>query len=447
MLATLFGLILICIMPPLQTPDETAHFLRIYEISELKFVPTQHNGVTGSYLPTSIATMIKTVNPNSSINFHPNVKYNLHATKAAMKIPLAPTQRSFYDTSATASYSPVGYLPQALAVLIGRLLHFSPIFLVYLSRIAILVSWIGMVCFSIKLIPYRKWTLATIALIPMMVAQSMSLGVDVLSIGASLLFLVLVLYTSRKETISRKLLIALILASVLMVLSKQIAILFIPLVFLIDKNKFRTPRKALIVKSLMILIPLLFLLIWMHTSAHVSQTVTQAANHQSSSGQVSFLLHKPFHIFKVMFDTFFFSQGDTILTSVIGNFGWMDTPLSIGIVIAGYCILTITLFCSYNEPVNITKRIRIVSLILAVIYFLGVCLALYIAYAPVGFNILLGVQGRYLLPLLFLLIPVFYSFSYMSKKRYILSTMLPMVLILCLSITTIIFRYYISYNF
>lgn len=447
--AAAFGVLFLLAIPPLQTPDEAAHFLRAYEISEGKLVAQNVHSVTGDYLPSSIQKTIDTLSKDGPIQFNGSKKYNLHETKAALSIPLNQDSRQYYDISASASYSPVAYVPQVIGVLIGKIVHAPVVVMLYLARLCNLIAWIGIGFLAIKLFPWKKWAIAGIALLPMMVAQSISPGIDVISIGLGVLFFAYIfsLRTSGKVLTAKQLLL-LLLVAVGMVLSKQIMVVFLPLVFMLKKEQFTLRKYYWLYIALSIFVPILLFAIWSVLSGHVSQSSGQLQNGQNTAEQVTYLLHRPWHVLAVLFNTFFFSWGDGVWTSLIGNFGWVDTPLSGLFIDLGVVGLAFYLFANYEPGAHtLSKRWRWLLAGLAITYVVLVCVAMYVLYSPLKASIVIGVQGRYLLPALFLLVYALLTGAIkVQKALFVRFTVLFSTGMLVVSLLTIIFRYYISYT-
>ena len=56
--ALIFGIMLITIIPPFQSPDEDSHFKKAYVISKGQLFPTSQNGVVGYYISNDMAQYI-----------------------------------------------------------------------------------------------------------------------------------------------------------------------------------------------------------------------------------------------------------------------------------------------------------------------------------------------------------------------------------------------------
>lgn len=451
-IALIFGGIFLLVIPPFQTPDEAAHFLRAYQVSNGDFVPSQKDGVTGSYLPKSLQKTEWVVDGGTPLQTQPNVKYRLGNTKAALvNVPLNESDKGFVDTTVTASYSPLGYIPQVIAILFGRLFALPPIIILYLAKIAVLLAWIGFVFVAIKLFPFKKWAVVGIALLPMFVAQSVSMGVDVMAIGAGLVFTAAALNViARRQSVTRRIFVILLVSGVVMVLSKQVMAVLLPVVFAL---KFNAPSRHAIkgwaMKLSIIITPIVLLFAWSALLPQVGQSVTQIQNQQDTTGQIKGVVEDPLGFVRVVFNTFFIpgAPGNGVVQSLMGNFGWLDTPLALVFVIVGYVALFGFWLVNYEkmDKVSISKRTRFLFLAITILYFFAVCGAMYVLFSPLGSSLIVGIQGRYLFPCLFLLLPVFYSGLILMKERhFVRATVIVTVFLLLVSAGTIFARYYVN---
>ncbi|MDB5180430.1 MAG: hypothetical protein JWO54_188 [Candidatus Saccharibacteria bacterium] len=449
--ALIFGGAFLLVFPPFQTPDEAAHFLRAYQISNLDFVPQQKNGVTGSDLPKSLQKTESVVDGGTPLQTQPNVKYRLGNTKAALvNVPLNEDEKGFVDTTVTASYSPIGYIPQVIAIWIARVFNAPPILMVYLAKLAVLLAWITLVFWSIKVFPFKKWAVAGIALLPMFIAQSVSMGVDVMAVGAGLLFTSLILTNVyKKQPIGIKTIAFILAAAIVMILSKQVMALLLPLVVLIrfDNAKVST-IKAWIIKSGLVLIPIALFFIWTASLPTINQSPIQVQNSQNTSEQVKYIIENPFRFLLIVANTFLIAgPGDGVTRSLMGDFGWVDTPLAAFFITIGYGALFGYLVINYEKrqaSPRISPRSRFIFAAVAALYFIGVCGALYVIFSPVGSHVVFGIQGRYLFPCLFLLIPVFFTNLLIAKEKHFIAFVMTMTTLLFIaSFVTIFLRYYV----
>jgi uncharacterized membrane protein len=124
----------------------------------------------------------------------------------------------------------------------------------------------------------------------------------------------------------------------------------------------------------------------------------------------------------------------------------MDTPLSELIVSVAFIGLAALLIASVDKEkaIVISRRERWMLVVLIVLYMLAVNASLYLYYAPVGYKIIYGMQGRYYLPILPLAILLLQSKRVIIEDQLYkrIAIILPVVLLLC-SVLTIYARYFI----
>jgi len=446
-----FGGLFMVTIPPFQSPDEAAHFLRAYQISDLSFVPDRQGNIVGSYLPKSLQQTENVVNGGTPLQGQVNTNYHLGNTKAALfDVPLAQNDKAFVDTAVTAPVSPIGYLPQVVAIWVGRIFSAPPILLIYMAKMAVLATWMTFVFWAIKLFPFKKWAVAGVALLPMVVAQSVSMGADVMAVGAGLLFTSIIIASIyRKASLSPRLLTVLVASAIIMVLSKQMMMFLLPLLLLCRFDSVVSSKaKSVLIKTALLAVPLLLMVVWSFLIPDKGSSVTEMQNGQDTGGQIHYLLGQPLSFIETLFNTFIIpGPGDAVLSSIIGNFGWFDTPLSLTFVILGYIALAMYLVISYGEKGvnNITKGHRIALFGIVTLYFFGICGALYLVFSPVGADVITGVQGRYLFPAVFLLVPFFFTSLVVARKKHFITFVWVMsVALLVASAVTIINRYYLN---
>jgi uncharacterized membrane protein len=446
--ASVFGLVFLFLTPPFQTPDEGIHFYRTYQLSQFNFIvdPIKGGGY-GGVLPSSLGKteMLTTTKP--SITFYANLKYNGHKTLKALKIQLNPKQTSTYNFGATGGYSPVAYIPQVAGMLIGRLLGLQPIILMYLARFGNLCAWILLICLSIKLMPRKKWAVAFFGLLPTALFQATSESVDVMAIGvAAALFAYIMYLLDKKKILSYKQILILLMMGIALVLTKEIMFVFLALLFLIPWRLLDSKRRSFLIKAALIIIPFILFAIWTDITSHIV-TASSLGNGVDPAGQIKFLLRSPYSFINVLWNTYFFTWGDSIIRSLIGTFGWGDTPLAEWIVMVGYLGLLFTYIVSTTGKFKawLDKKQKLILALVIVGYWLAANAALYVYYSPVGFKIIYGMQGRYFLPIVLLLLPLFFG-KWLRSSRYLYRSVAIYVptFLLIASVITIYTRFFIS---
>jgi uncharacterized membrane protein len=197
-LSILFGIAFVFITPPFQTPDEPHQFFRSYQVSEgelLAVVHRQPNGDVaeiGGYLPSSLSETTRKA--MGTVPSHCDIKVDLHENVfSLLGVPLDQHRRTFVPFTDTARYPFVPYLPQAVGVLIGRVLGLSPLLLLYMGRLTNLAAWIFLTYWSIRVVPTGKWVFFLAALTPMSLFIGASISGDAATNGLSFFFIALMI--------------------------------------------------------------------------------------------------------------------------------------------------------------------------------------------------------------------------------------------------------------
>lgn len=449
--ASLFGVLFALIVPPLQTPDEYTHFLRSYEVSELKTPRkfSQQDGGVGSYMPKSIDTTGKLV-VGDGVMGNRNVKYDIGQIKdALLNVPLSKSEVMFYKTPS--AYNPIVYIPQALAIMSLKVFDSPVIVAIYAVRFVNLIVWLSILFISIRLIPWKKWGLAIFALLPMIVSQSVSTGVDVLLLGLSILMLAIILNLreSRRKVKLQDIGILVALGTVL-IICKTISVVLLPLFLLLRGSQLSFRRvPAFIIKTSMILLPaFIYILLMIIPQDVITPATNLNMSGQNTSEQIKFLLGNPLWFLVVNFNMVFFNYSDTIFQGVIGVFGAYDTPLPTIFATLGYVLIAFILFTKPDserkiKPLSINAKLVLSFTALA--YVASVSLAMYIFATAVGSSLISGIQGRYYSFVPFLLLAVFVGYGVtISQSVYVRLLKYTSITLLLVSLITVFTRYYIE---
>ena len=189
--------------------DSNKHFLTIQSVGELKV------GKMGN------KTVFKTKWDDQEINY--TKKY----------VGSAFAQNPFY-----------GYIPQAIGIDIAKGLNLNNIWMLWLGRLCNLIFYAIICSYAIKKAPIYKIPLLLTACLPLSIYQAGSTSIDGMIFALALLSIAYFLYLYQKEdhTVDWKNISILTLIITLCGLCKLTYAALILLIFLIPKNKFKTPK-------------------------------------------------------------------------------------------------------------------------------------------------------------------------------------------------------------
>jgi uncharacterized membrane protein len=217
------GLAFALLSPPLAGYDESIHFLRAYQVSEGGLVATHHGHVLGGSVPRDLPVDLGRLLTGGLYSHHDRTAF-----LARLGDPPPGGPKVFVDFASGAVYSPVVYAPAAVPMAIGRAFGASTLLLLYLGRIGSLLAAVGLLARAVRRMPTRAWMLATVAMLPVTVFQAAMLSADGITIALALLVLALALDAAAtpRGGLSRGRLAEIALATVALGLAKPPYILF-----------------------------------------------------------------------------------------------------------------------------------------------------------------------------------------------------------------------------
>lgn len=421
---------IICLNPPMMAPDEVNHFYRAYSLSEGKIWAENVNGVWGNYLPDNI-------NPEVGVWGQTTVNTDIFRR---LFFDVMHANETFVYEGNTLVYFPTSYLPQAIGIFVSRIINMSVYWIIFFGRLANCICYTTLCYYAIKFIADRyKCIMSLMALLPIALYEGCSLSTDSVIISASFLFISLALrddmYKNRK-----KLDVIMYILGFVVVLGKftYLSIMFLPwLGNLHDKKKI----KANIIYDISLIVSII---IWNLFIMLTIQNIGLYDTNISPIDQVIFILT---NLFKFM---------ATVATTTLKKLpiyfvqlfclGWLDHIMYALVFIYPFVILFIC-FAKTDEQSMFTvnrkgRLFYIFMIILSSVVLIHT--ALYITWTPVGLNEIWGVQGRYLvpvMPLLMILIKELFAkikFSFKTgheRKTALISAIGPLYMIIYLGIT------------
>jgi uncharacterized membrane protein len=178
------GLAFAFLTPPLAGYDEAIHFLRANQISHGGLIATHRGHLLGGWVPSGLRAELARLLTRGLLAHGDHTGFLGHLGD---RPPGGP--RVFLDFPSGAVYSPVPYAPAALLMAIGRAFGASTLVLVYLGRLGCLLATIGLLFLAVRRMPTGRWMLAVVALLPVTVFQAAMLSADGVTIALTLLVL------------------------------------------------------------------------------------------------------------------------------------------------------------------------------------------------------------------------------------------------------------------
>ena len=376
--------------PPFQTPDEDVHFKRAYQVS---------NGILfhadGGEVDEAID---EAISPYSQLPHNTEVKLTAANEDAGARVKW--TGKKVYRVFATSSYAPTGYIPQALGIVLGRLMNLSVVSTLLLSRLlngafAISISTLAL-CWCGR----GRLVMFTILLMPMTMSLFGSCNQDASTISlACLAFAILSRQIEEDRPFSLRMSVAFALTLLVISIARPPYAAFL-LAFLIPGMVPQSSRlPGWLSKLLFIGLPFVLTSAWWFAAILSTKAKYQLPGIYGTvdpKAQLLFVFHHP----GVLLATLGKSQiYVTLLAGIIANLGWLDTKMPFYY----YMVMILILLVAMTGEIAYRGRFRrsaMVSMFLATpIAAAGIIFSAYLLWDAVGSEILLGVQGRYFIPL------------------------------------------------
>jgi uncharacterized membrane protein len=433
-LGLFFGILLIFLTPPFQAPDEYGHFSRAFALSRADILPKAR-----TYLPTSVLSFMADVSTNKIV-FNYNHKQSEQSLLAEFSRAYEDRDLGYVRTLGTVAYSPVAYLPQSLGIWIGSTLRVPPIAIFYMGRLTSLAVWLFLVLLSIRTTPVLRWFFCLLMLMPMTIFQAASYSTDGFLFGSCMLLVasLLRLVFSENKTITARDLAGVGLCLFVIAAIKPVYITLGGLYLLIPQEKFTSRIRYFSSGLGLLLFACLPAVLWLIATSGVATVIPGG----DMPGQLSFIRSDFLRFLGVILRSMVVNT-PTLTRNAVGYLGWVDTPLPLWVTFA-YVAALITIAIFSGEGVrkpSLKGRLFPLALYLFTITILYVYF--FITWTLPGAMVIIGVQGRYIIPLIPLLALAVANLRFHLPRWIAVAVFLFSTLILSVTCYSIVRRYYI----
>lgn len=404
------GSIYTLVIPPYTVPDEAAHFVTAYAESSM-LMGEKAFDENGNIILQPEAAQYLTRDENPTKSRYASLIRNILGKDENVVLDEVSARKPLFMKH-------LGYAPQVVGTILGRVLRLNGDQLIILGRIFALIWYCIVMFWSIRVIPqFGKNVLFVVGMLPMSIQLVASYNYDSVLIGACLFLISYFLYLAydeKKTVITVKDVVVLLIATMVIVPIKFVYLPILGLGILIPKEKFGGMKQKVFTAGLLIEGAMLSLLLTrMGTIMNAVSTVPSTGSYIEKYTVLTFV-KEPVKTFVTIFltleknITFFYE-------SMLGNcLGWLEICVP-NFIMYGFTVLlffSIVLREKENHPWNDRTRFWLVLLSGSVVCILAFVFLL--DMTPINSEVVLGIQGRYFLPILPLLL-----LAFQNKRIYV----------------------------
>lgn len=391
-----WGMFFVVFFPPNTAPDENAHIATAYSNAD-RIMGREAEDEQGRVYVRASDINIPVMTEVSRSTF--NMVYE--KWQEPVNDQMVPYIRGRLGTPL------VAHLPQTVGIVLGWLTEQGAVQTLYLGKFMGLLFYLFCVYWAIRFISWGKMSLMLIALFPMSLELAGSFSYDSLVNALCFLFIGYTMHLIyKKELVTWKDILFLAAVAGIMAPCKIAYIFVCGICFLIPKKKFRK-KQYYIGCGVIVASGVVFLLIERMSFLFNSLVVT-GESAGAVEGAAGFSLHdiisQPVNSLKMVFNTYF-EQGSYYLGTIVGqSLGWFQVNISWVVIVGLLLVLFMTTFSSAQESECMSIKERVVVMILSLIMIGGTVMGMWLNFTPDFCTYIAGVQGRYFLPFLPLLV-------------------------------------------
>ena len=397
----LWGMVYCGVLTVYSVPDEPSHIDTAYRISN-EMLGIEDDGIQNALLKRN-----EDIEVNVSEKTGVSAGSYLELYGAFSEKDQDETLSQVYVRNNLSNVPSIFYFAPALGISFGRILGMGRIPVLLLGRLCSLLLAACMMYYGVKKLPFGKAIFYVVGLLPITLQEIMSFSYDSFLIGLSYLFagyLFSWLYGGEKPSILET---GIFLgAAVLFALAK--GGVYLPLaagtlLLLPFKERMGRRESCRAFAALAVLVILSYLVQYPNILVRLGAVRASAAGLGTGS-LVSYsmteLIRHPLRLIRLMENTWY-DKGDIYLKGLLGgSLGWLDIRIAWYVVAAFLVLLVLAVIPGASERCIGKTGDRVWIWLLCAVSIGLIFLSMLVSATPVDEDIILGVQGRYFLPLL-----------------------------------------------
>lgn len=408
-----FGFLYLLVLPPLSAPDEVSHYITAYRLSNQMMGKTavQEQGLV--YIRQEDA-WIEDIYGKLKSSQGDSADFSVLGQTLTEE-----TYRMIYENGLVGASgdntvvshqwpvktTPLAYVPQAVGITLARLMGMGSIGLLMMGRLFNLLFYVVMTFLAMRRLPFGKEILFGVALLPMTLHITGSMSYDVMILAMSFYFTSMCLDLAyRKQGVRKRDVAALALVMGVLGPCKMVYAPIMALCLLIPVRKFGGWRNYIV--SAAVVLGTFVIALTLANMQTIATYATETESFVEWAGEAGYsfsqLLSSPGLLFKMFYNTFIWQAEHYHMTMIGAYLGNLDVVLDVPyVVVVFFSVALIGLSMEKPEGgVMITGYQRLCTISVFLLCAAVILFSMLLAYTPVSSPVIAGVQGRYFLPLL-----------------------------------------------
>lgn len=431
------GMIYTLLIPPGLVPDEWVHMQNEFSLSSQIMKKEINMKITMKKSENDMHN-IDTITPNN--DYYDYIYSNLF--KFDDNNEYVNVEVESFDFSQI-----FAYFPAVIGITFSRIINLGAVTTVYVGRLFNFIFYTTLTFYAIKKIPFGKLLLFTITMLPMASHQMFTLSYDTV-INSSAFFCIAygLFFVYQSKDIQIKDIVLYGLCGILLLANKGSAYAFILIIPILAKyfnpNGNKIAKKTKIIIFLILLISILFLNYKYFINAKLSTPIKSASSGIVPwSGTESYTISSMFQdipdTISLYVNTFIQSGNYYINTAIGSSLGWLILNMPNWIIIFWKGLLITSSIAEKSSKEVFTYKHKLLYFLISLAVILVVMLAMALAWTPRNYKVIQGVQGRYFIPIIFLLLIIL-----QNSKIYLKENLTKIIIVMTL-IMSIVSIYYI----
>jgi len=446
------------------------NLVRVYVILALVL------GITYSFLipyaqipdePAHLNTMVSSIGMDGVFDQYANVTYELdsfgsiqtelaaHNLKEYLKASMIRFDKSKITAPCRISLEVLNYLPMMAGFLTGYVLNMPILWCMQLAELFGLLYAVALGYCALKLMPVKRELLCAVMLLPMNIQQCASVNYDAVLLPLCYLLIAYIFHLKyREKKVGWISLIPIVIITLLIMKIKILYILLALFIFVIPMKHFELKVGKINLTD----IAIRHRVLWYILVALVFVAGCFVVRNNVFISAVRAILVNPVDGMKLLYHTVMINKG-FYLNSMIGRFGWLDTPLSNKYVLYVLISLLLLGFVGNEKEKQLHVFPRVVLFVVSafIAFLIIVCMLSWTYYLNgISYNsfrdmadalsqitMIEGAQGRYFLPLLPGVILILDGILKIEKENLVLYQVVYYVLLFVVPVSTIVNRYWV----